>query len=95
VWKKLKQARPDLLPRNDIGVVLLMPGDAVIKLGLRFRQSNSTASAAEVPHPEQIPRSVIANLSQRWKRCATQKHFLAECSSDFGSSCISMLQWRI
>jgi hypothetical protein len=35
----LKQARPDLLPRNDIGGVLLMPNDAVIKLRpLRIRQ---------------------------------------------------------
>ncbi len=34
----LKQARPDLLPRNDIDGVLLMPGDAVIKLRpLRIR----------------------------------------------------------
>jgi hypothetical protein len=35
----LKQARPDLLPWNYIGGVLLMPGDAVIKLRpLRIRQ---------------------------------------------------------
>ena len=35
----LKQARPDLVPRNDIGRVLLMPGDSVIKLRpLRIRQ---------------------------------------------------------
>jgi hypothetical protein len=36
---EVKQARPDLLPRNDIGGVLLVPGDAVIKLRpLRIRQ---------------------------------------------------------
>jgi hypothetical protein len=35
----LKQARPDLLPRNDIARILFMPGDAVIKLrSLRLRQ---------------------------------------------------------
>src|ERR1700690_1646868 len=35
----LKQSRPDLLPRDDIGRVLLMPGDSVIKLRpLRIRQ---------------------------------------------------------
>src|SRR5271165_5758813 len=39
VSRFLKQARPDLLPRDDIGRVLLMPGDAVIKLRpLRIRQ---------------------------------------------------------
>ncbi len=35
----LKKARPDLLPRDDIGRVLLMPSDAVLKLRpLRIRQ---------------------------------------------------------
>ena len=35
----LKKARPDLLPREDIGRVLLMPSDAVLKLRpLRIRQ---------------------------------------------------------
>jgi hypothetical protein len=39
VSRFLKQARPDLLPRDDIGRVLFMPGDAVIKLGpLRIGQ---------------------------------------------------------
>ena len=39
VSRFLKQARPDLLPRDDIGRVLLMPSDAVIKLRpLRIRQ---------------------------------------------------------
>jgi hypothetical protein len=39
VSRFLKQARSDLLPRDDIGRVLLMPSDAVIKLGsLRIRQ---------------------------------------------------------
>ena len=39
VSRFLKQTRPDLLPRDDIGRVLLMPGDSVIKLRpLRIRQ---------------------------------------------------------
>src|SRR5450759_1587746 len=39
VSRFLKQARPDLLPRDDIGRVLLMPSDSVIKLRpLRIRQ---------------------------------------------------------
>ena len=39
VSRFLKQARPDLLPRDNIGRVLLMPGDSVIKLRpLRIRQ---------------------------------------------------------
>ncbi len=31
VSRFLKQGRPDLLPRNDIGGILLVPGDAIIK----------------------------------------------------------------
>jgi hypothetical protein len=39
VSRFLKQARSDLLPRDDIGWVLLMSSDAVIKLRpLRIRQ---------------------------------------------------------
>ena len=39
VSRLLKQARPDLLPRDDIGRVLLMSSDSVIKLrSLRIRQ---------------------------------------------------------
>ncbi len=39
VSRFLKQARPDLLPRDDVGRVFLMPTDSVIKLRpLRIRQ---------------------------------------------------------
>jgi len=39
VSRFLKQTSPDLLPRDDIGRVLLMPSDAVVKLRpLRIRE---------------------------------------------------------
>jgi hypothetical protein len=52
VSRLLKQARPDLLPRDDIGGVLLMPGNAVIELRpLRIRQGDGVRFQA---FPERI-----------------------------------------
>ena len=50
VSRFLKQARPDLLPRDDIDRVLLMPGDAVIELRSRCASVSDTASASRLSH---------------------------------------------
>ena len=59
----LKQARPDLLPRDDIGRVLLVPGDAVIKLGpLRIRQECRVCFQALPDRIQQVGFSAAERL---------------------------------
>ena len=51
----LKQARPDLLPGDDIGGILLMPLDAVIEFrALRVRQRQCVGFQAFPHHIQQI-----------------------------------------
>jgi hypothetical protein len=84
VSRLLKQARPDLLPRNDIGGVLLMPGDAVVKLRpLRIRQGCGIRFQAFPDRIQQVGllrcREVVDLASQVVHMLINLARFICSC----------------